>query len=125
MTDKGRMRFNEFANLPVLDEIFVTKDGETGEVLQEGKWVSGRFEKNIRVDQPTHGVGQTHAHVLCRKGNEIGVVNIDGSASHGTKCRLSDADADALRAKGFQIRPGNIVEWKLLLFDGRCTLLLS
>lgn len=118
------MRFNEFAKLPVLDEIVVTKDGDAAEVLQEGKWVSGRFEKNIRIDQPTHGVGQVHAHVLCRKGNEIGVVNFDGSSSHGTKCRFSDADADALRAKGFKIRPGNIVEW-VLLFNERCTLLLG
>ena len=118
------MRFKEFANLPVLDETFITKDGENVEFLKEGKWVSGRFENNIRIDQPTHGVGQTHAHVLCRKGNEIGVVNIDGSASHGTKCRLSNADADALRARGFQIKPGNIVEW-VLLFDGQCTLLLG
>ena len=118
------MRFKEFANLPVLDETFITEDGENAEVLKEGKWVSGRFENNIRIDQPTHGVGQTHAHVLCRKGNEIGVVNIDGSASHGTKCRLSNADADALRARGFQIKSGNIVEW-VLLFDGQWTLLLG
>lgn len=117
------MRFKEFVNLPVLDEVFVTQDGETAKVLQEGKWVSGRFERNIRIDQPTHGVGQTHAHVLCRKGNEIGVVNFDGSASHGTKCRLSDADANALRASGFQISPGNIVEW--VLIDGQFTLLLG
>lgn len=105
------MRFSQFIELPILDEIFVTNDGVTMEVLREGKWISGRFDGNIRIDQPSHGVGQKHAHVLCRKGNEIGVVNFDGTASHGSRCRLSDADADALRARGFQIPPGNIVEW--------------
>ena len=74
----------------------------------------GRFASNIRIDQPTHGVGQTHAHVYGRKGDEIGVVNFDGSASHGTKCRLSNDDAAALRTKGFTIKPGNVVEWVVL-----------
>lgn len=105
------MRFKEFSNLPVLDAVFVTSDGSGGETLHEGKWIAARFNCNIRIDQPTHGVGQTHAHVLGRKGEEIGVVNIDGTGSHGTKCRLSQQDADALRAKGFEIKPGNIVEW--------------
>jgi hypothetical protein len=52
-----------------------------------------------------------HAHILGRKGNEIGVVNIDGSGSHGTKFQLKDGDADALRASGFVIRDDNVVEW--------------
>jgi hypothetical protein len=90
--------------------------------LREGRWIPGRFDKNIRIDQPTHGVGQTHAHVLGRKGEELGVVNFDGSASHGTKCRLSDTDANALRAKGFQIPSGNIVEWVLLAGEYRLLL---
>lgn len=111
------MRFKEFVGLPVITRIVIALDDDTFELLQEGKWISGRFERNIRIDQPTHGAGQPHAHVLGRKGNEIGVVNLDGSASHGAKCRLSDDDADALRAKGFQIRPGNIVEWVLLGVD--------
>lgn len=108
------MGFKEFTDLPTLVDVLVTKDARTVEALQEGKWVSGKFENNIRIDQPTHGVGQTHAHVLGRKGNELGVVNIDGSASHGTKCRLSDVDADALRGRGFKIRAGNIVEWVVI-----------
>ena len=111
------MRFSEFCELPILDEIFLSIDGVAIELLREGKWIPGRFERNIRIDQPTHGVGQMHAHVLCRKGKEIGVVNFDGSASHGAKCRLSDADAAALKARGFQIRPGNIVEWVVLSDD--------
>jgi hypothetical protein len=117
------MRFKEFVDLPVLKEVYITDDGESCKVLREGKWVSGRFNRNIRMDQPTHGVGQMHAHIYGRKGDEIGVVNFDGSASHGTKCRLSDADADALRASGFNIRSGNIVEW--VLFEGQFALLFG
>lgn len=117
------MRFKEFVDLPVVTDVAITRDGSASEVLHEGKWISGRFDRNIRIDQPTHGVGQTHAHVLGRKGEEIGVVNFDGSCSHGVKCRLSNDDADALRAKGFQIQPGNIVEWVML--TGECRLLLG
>lgn len=105
------MRFKEFANLPILDSILVSKDGQVVEVLHEGKWVSGKFDHNIRIDQPTHGAGQTHAHVFGRKGIELGVVNIDGTSSHGAKCRLSATDSEALRARGFNIRSGNVVEW--------------
>ena len=108
------MRFKEFAGLPVITDIVITTDGATSEVLNEGKWIPGRFDRNIRIDQPSHGAGQMHAHVLGRKGEEIGVVNFDGSGSHGTKCRLSNGDAEALRARGFQIRPGNIIEWVLI-----------
>jgi hypothetical protein len=105
------LRFREFVNLPLLREILISADNAGFERLDEGKWVKGRFDKNIRIDQPTHGVGQTHAHVYGRKGDEIGVLNFDGSSSHGTQCRLSDADADALRKRGFTIKVGNIVEW--------------
>ncbi len=108
------MRFKEFVSLPLLDGVLISSDQSSFERLDEGKWVKGRFDRNIRIDQPTHGAGQTHAHVYGRKGNEIGVVNFDGSASHGTKCRLSDDDAAALCAKGFTIKAGNIVEWVVL-----------
>jgi hypothetical protein len=108
------LRFKEFANLVTLSEILISEDNAGFERLDEGKWVKGRFDKSIRIDQPTHGVGQMHAHVYGRKGVEIGVVNFDGTASHGTKCRLSDADADALRERGFMIGAGNIVEWIVL-----------
>jgi hypothetical protein len=97
-----------------LDEVFITVDGLAVEVLQEGrKWVSGRFPSNIGIDQPTHlaGAGQQHAHVLGRRGDELGVVNFDGSASHGSKFKLHDDDADELRRRGFKIRPDNLVEW--------------
>lgn len=105
-----------------MTDVVITADGITTEVLHEGKWIPGRFDRNIRIDHPTHGAGQTHAHVLGRRGEEIGVINFDGSGSHGTKCRLSGEDADALRARGFQISPGNIVEWVLL--QGEYRLLL-
>jgi hypothetical protein len=52
----------------------------------------------------------------CRKGSEIGVVNIDVSGSHGSKFQLKDGDADALRASGFVIRDDNVVEW--VVIDG-------
>lgn len=108
------MRFSEFASLVTLSNVLVS-DGDVGfERLDEGKWGKGRFDDSIRIDQPTHGAGQTHAHVYGRKGDEIGIVNFDGSSSHGTKCRLSDADADALRKRGFTIKAGNIVEWIVL-----------
>ena len=38
-----------------------------GNDMPEGKWISGRFDRNIRIDHPTHGVWQTHAHVLGRR----------------------------------------------------------
>jgi hypothetical protein len=105
------MSFKDFLNPPVLHDVLVSEDGSDFGLLREGKWIAGRFERNIRIDQPTHGVGQTHAHVLGRKGNELGIVNIDGTGSHGTRCRLSDGDAKALRARGFNIPDDNIVEW--------------
>ena len=114
--------FIEFLNPPVLDEVLVTEDGEIFHVLREGKWISGRFDRNIRIDQPTHGAGQTHAHVLGRKGEEVGVVNVDGTGSHGSRCKLHDEDADTLRAQGFNIRDDNIVEWVVL--DGPQPILL-
>jgi hypothetical protein len=115
-------RLKDFLHPPVLDQVLVTEDGNAFELLREGKWVSGRFDGNIRLDHATHGAGQTHAHVMGRKGNEIGVVNVDGTASHGTRCKLSDEDADALRARGFKIRDDNIVEW--VLIDGEQPMLL-
>jgi hypothetical protein len=109
------LRLSEFSSLVTLSKILVSDDGTGFERLDEGKWVKGRFDNSIRIDQPTHGAGQTHAHVYGRKGDEIGVVNFDDSASHGTICKLSDDDdAAALRKRGFTIGPGNIVEWIVL-----------
>ena len=99
-----------------LDSVFIRHENHTLELLEEGKWVAGRFERNIRIDHPTHlhGNGQVHAHVLGRKGDELGVVNFDGTASHGSRFRLHGRDASALRALGFEVPLDNIVEWMLL-----------
>jgi len=96
----------------ILDEIVVYDLGkDETHRIDEGKWVKTDTTNSIRVDQPTHGVGQPHAHIYGRKGNEMGVVNLDGTASHGTQMRLSDKDAETLRTHGFDIRPDRIVEW--------------
>ena len=53
--------------IPYLDEIFITDDGVNYKVLNEARnWVDGRFKGNIGIDQPSHGTGQKHAHVLGR-----------------------------------------------------------
>lgn len=104
----------EMAEIDQLDEIAVTPNGSDVQILREGKWISGRFDNNIRIDQPTYEAGQVHAHVLGRKGNELGIVNLDGTPSHGTKMRLHDADAEALKVRGFTIPPNGIVEWIVL-----------
>jgi hypothetical protein len=98
----------------ITDIKLVEADGEALQVLREGNWIDGRFKRNIRIDQPTHfqGLqGQQHAAIHGRKGDQEGVVNYDGSGSHGTKGRLHPDDADALRAKGYKIPDDNIVEW--------------
>ncbi len=102
-------------NLPVLDAVYISDDGIEYRYLDEGrKWVSGRFEKNIGIDQPTSGAGQRHAHVFGRKGDEIVVVNVNGTGSHGTKGKLHDKDAEALALNGFLLKPGGIVEWTVV-----------
>jgi len=55
--------FKEFINLETLEVVLVPEDFVTFELLREGKGVSGRFDDNIQIDQPTHGVGCSHAHV--------------------------------------------------------------
>ena len=100
---------------PISQIGFVAEDGVSGQVLHEGKWIDGRFERNIRVDFPTHfqGLqGQKHASVYGRNGREeLVVVNLDGTASHGKKGRLTVDDAEALKALGFKIRDDRMVEW--------------
>ena len=112
---------------PVIESVFVPVSDQPDEAeyqrLDEGRWLDGRFEKNIRIDQPTHGVGQQHAHVYGRKGDEIGVINFDGSASHGSKMRLHKQDIAALTARGFVVPDDGIVEWlkitgSFLLLEG-------
>jgi|SRR5579859_719503 len=100
----------------MIEEVFITPDGSQVQILHEGKWIDGRFEHNIRIDYDTHSGGraQRHAHVLGRRGKELGVVNFDGTASHGTRMRLSKQDAHALTSCGFTIRPDRLVEWTAL-----------
>lgn len=101
----------EQSELDCIDEIFISDNGVSTQVLRERKWVDGRFEKNIGIDQPTSGAGQVHAHVLGRKRDEIGIINLDGTASHGKKMILHKTDAEAIEARGFTIPPNRIVEW--------------
>jgi len=121
------MSFRDFLKLqrggiPYLDEIIVPIDGQQCKILQEGKWIKGQFDSNIRIDNPTHGVGQKHAHIYGRNAkHEIGVVNFDGTASHGSKFKIKDKDAAALRKDGFNLRADNIVEW---VYVGRQQVLL-
>ena len=103
---------------PLSQIVLVEEDGITAYSLQEGKWINGRYERNIRVDLPTHfqgSQGQKHASVYGRnRRNELVVVNLDGTASHGTKGRLSVDDAEALKAQGFKIRGDRMVEWAVV-----------
>jgi hypothetical protein len=57
----------DFYKLPVLDQIIVSAEGETAEVLRERTWITGRFEPNIGIDNATDATGQKQAHVLGRK----------------------------------------------------------
>jgi hypothetical protein len=109
------LKFVDFNQVPVLDQIIVSTDGETAQVLRERTWISGRFERNIGIDDATSGDGRENIHVLGRKGEQlVVVVNLDGTGGHGTQGRLQDQDAAALRAKGFNVHPGNLVEWCVL-----------
>jgi hypothetical protein len=104
---------------PISNIVLVEEDGVTACALREGKWISGRYEDNIRIDLPTHfqGLqGQRHASVYGRNRRigELVVVNFDGTASHGTKGRLSQKDAEALKAQGFNIRDDRMVEWAVI-----------
>jgi hypothetical protein len=86
-------------------------EAEKAHRIDEGKWILTKTSNTMRIDCPKHGVGQTHAHIYGRKGSELGVVNLDGTASHNTRMRLSQKDADTLRVHGFNIRRDRIVEW--------------
>lgn len=122
------MKLEEIIPLhPYLDEVIVSHDGTSSELLRESTWISGRFDRNIRIDQPKHlhGNGKVHGHIFGRRGSELGVVNVDGSPSHGTKMKLHAHDADALRARGFEIPLDNIVEWLALPTDCNATFLVD
>jgi hypothetical protein len=105
---------------PRFDSVFIEPaSGTVWQSIEEGKVVNGRFEDNIRIDQPTHGVGQTHAHIYGRKGNQIGVINIDGTPSHGSQpMRFHPKDVKALNARGWKLEESSIVYWTPVAFAG-------
>lgn len=114
----------ERSKLPVLTGFAVCSGEKTANLLVEGKWVQRGIKGSIRIDPPSHGVGQTHAHLFALKGSEYGVVNFDGTGSHGTpkNSRIQDDHADVLRKAGFKIPLDNLVEW-LAIADGQQLLL--
>jgi hypothetical protein len=101
----------------VLENIFILFLDEKPDRRILEIWVTGEFEKNIRIDPPTHLSGskqhklQKHAHILDRGRNQILVVNQDGTASHGTKGTLSKKNADALKKRGFKVEPGDLIQF--------------
>ena len=99
-----------------MKDVTITEDIRQPLRLDESKFIDRRFEKDIRIDQTTHLQGRDppHAHVFGRKGEEVVVVNFDGTRSHGSKGRLHAREADALRSQGFDIRADRIVEWWIL-----------
>lgn len=101
------------SSLPLLTAFVVVPPNQIAILLVEGKWVKGRFDNSIRIDQPTHmqGNGKTHAHLFARNGDQYGIVNLDGTASHGVKCKIHPNDAAALVKRNFKLPPDNIVEW--------------
>lgn len=95
--------------LPPFDELFVPEGGEAS--LYEA-WISGRYNRNIRIDAGSHlPGGDKHAHIFGRRGQEIMAIKFGGGTSHGKKGKLHQDDADALRARGFSIPASNLVEW--------------
>lgn len=63
------LTFKEFNELTHITDIVISSDGFSGE-LHEGKnWISGRFDRNIRIDQASHGVGQKM--LMCTAETEI------------------------------------------------------
>lgn len=112
---------------PQIDQLYAPERGRSGtfELVKEGKRIDGRFKGNIRIDQPTYGAGQPHAHVYGRKGEEIGVLKMDGTRSHGSRrMGLHQNDAKALRARGFAVPADGIVEWvkvdaRFILLEGQ------
>src|SRR3974390_347630 len=106
--------FVDFHKLPALDQIIVSTDGETVEVLRERTWIGGRFERNLGIDNAMDGFGERQAHVLGRKDDQLVIVDLNGPGGDGTKGRLHDNEAAALRAKGFEVHPGHLVTWQVV-----------
>lgn len=114
----------EFDKDDELDDVFIVQksDRETDCLLLEGIWLNAAWDQSIRIDQPTHGSGQTHAHIFGRKGNEIGVVNLDGTPSHGSKFRIPNKLVPTLQNRAFTIPADRFVEFVVV---GNSKLLLG
>lgn len=103
-----------------VDRVVVSRDGCPDlEVLEEGKWLKGSFENEIRIDRSTHlRSGDMHAHIHDRKGNELYAVTQDGKPSHGSEpFELSRDQADVLAQHGFKIPKSRIIEAILVSRD--------
>ena len=118
----------DIINPPVIEIIGIFEPMPSGiacMALHEGKWISGKFPDNIRLDRDTHfdraDDDAVHAHVYGRnkRNGAVVVVRKDGSASHKQPGKLHDDDADALRARGFSIGRDNLVEWLEMPIDER------
>ena len=106
------------------DRIVVSRDGSLDlEVLEEGKWLKGSFDSEIRVDRNTHlRSGDKHAHIYDRNGKELYAVTQDGKPSHGsTPFKLSKDQTNVLANQGFKIPKSRIIEAVLV---GRGQMLL-
>jgi hypothetical protein len=115
------MRFLEFIRRPRLT-ILAVDDKSGFQQLVESLWIDGRYKGNIRIDRDTHfadaGERNCHAHVYGRRDRDKAIVAVrkNGTSSRALKGILHSDDADALRKRGFNIRPDNLVEF--ILFDG-------
>lgn len=124
------MRFTEMLELPIVTIVAIDIAGEC-EMLVEGMWVDGRYKNNIRIDRDTHfsdaGSRNRHAHVYGRTDRTDALVAVrqSGKASHGKRGILHKKDAEALRARGFDIPASGIIEWVELPFDADAVLLVE
>ena len=109
---------------PHADRVPIGEGDKSLQILQEGKWVKGSFDNEIRVDCSRYlHSGEKHAQIHDGKGNELYALTQDGKPSHGSKpFKLSKDQASALVAQGFSI-PGNRVVEAVLIPSGQLLLL--
>ncbi|MEO9168610.1 MAG: hypothetical protein ABI230_09420 [Aestuariivirga sp.] len=94
---------------------YCSEDDQAHIIAENEKWISIKSTSAMRMDHPRHGGGgQTHVHIYGKKQSELGVVNLDGTGSHGTKMRLTKDQAEILIANGVKVRDDRIVEWNIL-----------
>ena len=109
-------RWSDYIDPPLISVVALERPDELLR-LDEGKWIDGRYDRNIRMDRDTHfsdaDDNARHAHVYGRHDRNAALVVIrqNDSSSHGKPGNLHKRDADALRAQGIKVRDDNIVEW--------------